>query len=155
MIFCSNYTIVNGKGKSEDALVAFDKALISAGIEKFNLVPVSSILPYNCEYQPLEKLQELQWGTIIHVVLAKIITKKPVQISAGICLVKEENSRRTFMVEYEGEVDKKTCRQVLEKRAKLIAKARDIDIENLDFHITSGKGDKSKYTCLITAVCLW
>ena len=153
--FYLNYTIVRGWGQSEDELVSFDKALLSAGIEKFNLVPVSSILPYRCEYQSFEKLRELQWGTVIHVILAKTIVKGAYQVSAGLCSVKEEDSGRVFVVEYAGKVNEKECRRILEKRAKLVAEARDFEISDLEFIIESKKGRKNLYTCVIVAICLW
>jgi arginine decarboxylase len=40
---------VSGIGRHEDALISFELALRDAGIERFNLVPVSSILPPNCK----------------------------------------------------------------------------------------------------------
>ena len=39
---------VSGIGRHEDKLMSFELALRDAGIEKFNLVPVSSILPPGC-----------------------------------------------------------------------------------------------------------
>jgi pyruvoyl-dependent arginine decarboxylase len=47
-LFAAN---VNGIGKSQYPLVAFDNALRNAGIGDFNLVKVSSIIPASCVYQ--------------------------------------------------------------------------------------------------------
>lgn len=62
-----------GKGIHEDALVSFELALRDAGIEKFNLVTVSSIFPPYCEIvTPKEGLAELFPGQIAFCVLARM-----------------------------------------------------------------------------------
>ena len=61
-----------GVGRHKEKLQSFEAALRDAGIEKFNLVSVSSIFPPNCKVIPKEKgLQELKAGEIIHCVLAR------------------------------------------------------------------------------------
>ncbi len=61
-----------GVGRHKEKLQSFEAALRDAGIEKFNLVTVSSIFPPNCKVIPKEKgLQELCPGEIVHCVLAR------------------------------------------------------------------------------------
>lgn len=61
-----------GVGVHKDKLGSFELALREAGIEKFNLVSVSSILPPNCRIVPREEgLKHLKPGQIIYCVLAK------------------------------------------------------------------------------------
>lgn len=43
-----NYFINSGVGQSQYKLVAFDNALIDAGVSNYNLLKVSSILPASC-----------------------------------------------------------------------------------------------------------
>ncbi len=63
---------VRGVGRHRDELHSFELALRDAGIERFNLVPVSSILPPGCEIvSPEEGLQELQPGQIVFCVMAR------------------------------------------------------------------------------------
>ena len=45
----NKYYIGAGTGESENQLVAFDKALLSAGVGNYNLVRLSSILPAGCK----------------------------------------------------------------------------------------------------------
>ena len=47
--------LTKGVGIHKDKLSSFELALRDAGIEKFNLVTVSSILPPNCEVIPKAK----------------------------------------------------------------------------------------------------
>ena len=61
-----------GSGSHEDELVSFELALRDAGIERFNLVPVSSIYPPGCEVIGREDgLKELFPGQIVFCVMAR------------------------------------------------------------------------------------
>jgi len=63
---------VSGKGYHKTKLSAFEQALRDAGIEKYNLVRVSSILPPNCiEIQKEDGLIQLHPGQIIYCVIAR------------------------------------------------------------------------------------
>jgi len=74
-----------GSGRDPDSLISFGIALEDAGIGKFNLVPVSSIVPPRCELIDKEEgLKLLSPGQIVHCVLARIRTQKEESIAAGI-----------------------------------------------------------------------
>jgi len=61
-----------GVGRHKEKLASFELALRDAGIEKYNLVSVSSIFPPNCKVIPKEKgIQELKPGEIVHCVMAR------------------------------------------------------------------------------------
>jgi arginine decarboxylase len=157
MIICSNYTIVSGVGKDKDELVAFDKALRSAGIHKFNLVPVSSVLPNLAEYQDPNSLKDIDRGAIVHVVLSKInIKKEPTVISAGICLAISKKTKEGIIGEYSGEVSKEICRSMLQERIYKIAETHDIwnDLD-MKFEIVTATTSSSVYTCCVAAVVMW
>ena len=63
---------VKGKGFHKSKLAAFEEALRDAGIEKFNLVNVSSILPPYCiEINADDGLKQLRPGQIVFTVLAR------------------------------------------------------------------------------------
>jgi arginine decarboxylase len=64
---------VKGKGFHKSKLAAFEEALRDAGIEKFNLVNVSSILPPYCiEITKADGLKQLRPGQVVFTVLARI-----------------------------------------------------------------------------------
>lgn len=75
-----------GVGKHRDRLQSFELALRKAGIEKCNLVRVSSILPPNCEVIPASRgLEQLEPGQITFVVLSEGATNEPSRlVGAGI-----------------------------------------------------------------------
>ena len=62
--------LTKGVGKHKEKLRSFEAALRKAGIEKFNLVRVSSILPPGCKIISKEKgLNMLQPGEIVYCVI--------------------------------------------------------------------------------------
>ena len=67
-----------GVGKHRNRLQSFELALRSAGVEKCNLVRVSSILPANCQIISRAKgLGALRAGEITFVVLSEAATNEP------------------------------------------------------------------------------
>jgi arginine decarboxylase len=74
----SKIFFVKGVGVHKDQLASFEAALRSAGIEKYNLVYVSSIFPPNCkQISRVKGLALLSPGEIVHCVMARIDTNEP------------------------------------------------------------------------------
>ena len=70
--------LVSGKGVHEDELVSFELALRDAGIEKYNLIEISSILPPGCRMISKEEgLKMLKPGEIVPCILARNQTNEP------------------------------------------------------------------------------
>lgn len=69
---------VKGVGVHKDKLASFEAALRVAGIQKFNLVYVSSIFPPKCKIiTPKEGLTFLSPGHIVYCVMARSETNEP------------------------------------------------------------------------------
>lgn len=87
---------VKGIGHHKSKLVAFEQALRNAGIEKYNLVNVSSILPPNCiEISKEEGIKELRPGQILYTVLSRVSSNKRNQIiSASIGVAKPSDKEQ-------------------------------------------------------------
>src|SRR5512136_1954995 len=67
-----------GVGVHKDRLASFELALRKAGIEKCNLVYVSSIFPHNCkQISKTEGLKCLKPGGITYCVMARNETNEP------------------------------------------------------------------------------
>lgn len=77
-----------GVGRHSTRLQSFELALRQAGIERGNLVRVSSILPPGCRIIPRSKgITKLRAGAITFVVLAEASTDEPSRlVGAGIGL---------------------------------------------------------------------
>lgn len=79
---------VKGVGMHKDRLASFESALRNAGIEKFNLVYVSSILPPKCKIiTPRQGLEKLSHGQIVYCVMSRNDTNEPTRlVSAAVGL---------------------------------------------------------------------
>ena len=84
---------MKGVGRHKEKLASFEAALRDAGIEKFNLVYVSSIYPAGCKVISKEEgLKHLKPGEIIHCVMARTETdehNRLVVSSIGVAIPKE------------------------------------------------------------------
>ncbi len=76
--------LTKGVGHHKEELRSFELALRSAGIEKCNLVTVSSILPPNCKTIPAGRgLQMLHPGQITYCVMARLASNEPRRLLAA------------------------------------------------------------------------
>lgn len=86
--------LTKGVGVHRDRLASFELALRNAGIEKCNLVYVSSILPPNCKVISKEEgLKLLKAGQITFCVMARIESNEPNRLlstAIGIAVPKSE-----------------------------------------------------------------
>jgi len=72
MVVPNKIFFTKGVGRHKERLASFEAALRDAGIEKYNLVYVSSIFPPNCKLISKEEgLKSLNPGEILHCVMAR------------------------------------------------------------------------------------
>ncbi len=88
--------LTKGVGVHKDRLASFELALRDAGIEKCNLVYVSSILPPKCKIVTKDEgLKHLSPGQITFVVMARNETNEPNRLmcaAIGIAVPKDANN---------------------------------------------------------------
>src|SRR5580692_3202175 len=96
--------LTKGVGRHAQKLMSFELALRDAGIEKQNLVRVSSIYPTSCKIIPVKEGQpKLKPGQITFVVLAETATDEPNRlICAGIGLAIPRNHAHGYIAEHHG-----------------------------------------------------
>ena len=86
----------NGVGRHKHELQSFELALRNAGIEKCNIVTVSSIVPPNCQIITKEKgITELRPGQITYCVISRNKTNEPNRLigsAIGVAIPKEKNT---------------------------------------------------------------
>jgi len=76
--------LTKGVGHHKEELRSFELALRDAGIEKCNLVTVSSILPPNCKLVSRnEGLKQLQPGEITYCVMSRLASNEPRRLLAA------------------------------------------------------------------------
>jgi len=93
-----------GVGVAKQQLMSFEMALRAAGIEKFNLVSVSSILPPGCQIISKEKgLEILKAGEVVFCVLARNQTDEPnrlIAASVGCAIPAEKSQHYGYLSEH-------------------------------------------------------
>jgi len=99
----SKFFLIKGAGVHKEKLTSFEMALRDAGIEKFNLVGVSSILPPNCKKISKEEgLKELNPGQIIYCVISRNETNEPNRliVSSIGCAMPADNTNYGYISEH-------------------------------------------------------
>jgi arginine decarboxylase len=148
-----------GTGVHKDKLASFEAALRSAGIEKFNIVYVSSIFPPNCiEVTRQEGLKELHPGEIVYTVMARIDTDEPNRlVSAAIGLaLPEEKDHYGYLSEHHafGETQIQSGEYAEDLAATMLATTLGIEFdpdtawqEREQIYKTSGKIIRTSHIC--------
>ena len=124
--------LTKGVGVHKDKLASFELALRDAGIEKCNLVMVSSILPPNCKIVSKEEgLKALNAGEITFCVMARSDTNEPnrlISASIGIAVPKDSNNYGYLSEHHSfGEVAKKSGEYAEDLAATMLATTLGIE----------------------------
>ena len=118
--------LTKGVGKHKEKLASFELAQRDAGIEAYNLVPVSSIFPPRCKLvSRKEGLAELTPGQILFLVLSKLSTNEPnrlIAASVGLAIPQDRNTWG-YLSEHEdyGETDEKAGDYAEDLAASMLA----------------------------------
>jgi arginine decarboxylase len=124
-----------GVGVAKRPLMSFEMALRNAGIEKFNLVTVSSIFPPSCQKTTKEKgLELLKPGEIVFCVLAKNATNEPnrlVAASIGCAVPADKDQQYGYLSEHHpfGETDEKASDVAEDLAATMLATTLGVDFD--------------------------
>jgi arginine decarboxylase len=144
-----------GAGKHKEMLGSFEAALRSAGIEKFNIVSVSSIFPPECKIISKDLgLQELKAGQIVYCVMARNTTNEPNRLlAASIGLaVPADSNQYGYLSEHHsfGETEEKAGEYAEDLAASMLASTLGIEFdfnqawdERAEIYKMSGKIVKS------------
>ncbi len=123
-----------GVGRHKEKLASFEFALRDAGIERFNLVRVSSILPPGCKIVSREKgLNELSSGQIVHCVLSKNSSNEPRRLLATSigCAIPTDRGNYGYLSEHHsfGEVEEKAGAYAEDLAATMLASTLGITLD--------------------------
>lgn len=123
-----------GVGRHREYLQSFELALRSAGIEKCNLVSVSSIYPPGCKRIPAQEgFKLLQPGQITFCVMARNATNEPnrlIAASIGVAIPADE-TQYGYLSEHHpyGETDSKAGEYAEDLAATMLATTLGIDFD--------------------------
>lgn len=179
MFVPSKMFFTKGVGRHKDYLQSFELALRDAGIEKCNIVTVSSIYPPGCKRIPREEgLKLLQPGAITFCVLARNATNEPNRLIAASIGVAQpgDSSMYGYLSEHHpfGETDERAGEYAEDLAATMLATTLGVEFDpNTDwderekiykmsgkivktFNVTqSAEGDKNGlWTTVISAAVL-
>ena len=148
-----------GVGVHKDKLASFELALRDAGIEKYNIVNVSSIFPPGCKIITKEKgLEYLKAGQVIFCVMARNETNEPNRlISAAIGLAApHSNNQYGYLSEHHsfGEKGELTGEYAEDLAATMLATTLGIPFdpnlawdERKQLYMASGHIIRATHTC--------
>ena len=121
-----------GVGVHKDKLASFELALRKAGIERCNLVTVSSILPPHCKIiSANEGLKYIRHGAITFVVLARNETCEPNRLISSAIGLAVPDQGYGYLSEHHsfGETAKKAGEYAEDMAATMLATTLGIDFE--------------------------
>jgi arginine decarboxylase len=134
MILPKKVFLTKGVGRHRDKLSSFEAALRDAGIERFNIVRVSSILPPGCKFLSRHKgVQYLTPGEVIFCVMSENSTDEPhrlISASVGVAVPKESN-QYGYLSEYHsfGETEAKAGDYAEDLAATMLATTLGVEFE--------------------------
>ena len=126
--------LTKGVGVHKDYLTSFEMALRSAGIEKCNLVCVSSIFPPNCKIISREEgVKSLNSGEITYCVMARNANNEPNRLvcaSVGLA-IPQDNGQYGYLSEHHsfGENDSKAGEYAEDLAATMLATTLGIEFD--------------------------
>ena len=126
-MYCQNYYITSGKGESIYELVAFDNALINAGISNYNLVRVSSILPIGCSQKNKIDLKE---GSMLLTAYGTISSSVPGErIASAVAIgIPADKSKIGVIMEYSGKNNAAGADEIVREMVKESMSRHGLDI---------------------------
>ncbi len=149
----SKFYICSGKGESEYKLVAFDNALLDAGISNYNLLQVSSILPKQC--MQVNKV-DLEEGMPLLTAFANISSTTPgdlISTSIGIG-VPADRSQVGVIMEHSGHESAEQSEKTVTKMVKEAMTNHGIEVGSILVSSTEATVS-TKAISLISAVAFW
>ena len=133
-----------GVGTHKDELHSFERALRNAGIEKCNIVQVSSIFPPGCKV--ISKTQGLKYlvpGAITYCVMSRCCSNEPKRLLAASvgCAIPADKSSYGYISEHHayGQTEKQTGDYAEDLAAAMLASTLGID-----FSVDEGWDEKKE-----------
>ncbi len=102
----STIRVVWGTASGPTAMASYDAALAEAGIENYNLVSVSSVIPAGVDVEPVGTAPDLgPAGNRLTVVEARATTAEPGRVSAALAWSQSIDGGPGLFYETAGEMD--------------------------------------------------
>ena len=120
------YFVTSGTGESDDGIppdpyetFSYDLALQEGGIENFNVVPYTSVLPPESHEVPIEEVKsDFHHGAVLETIMAKAGGVKGETVAAGVGRVWAEDENGDFIGGFAAEYERVYTEQVSQEKAK-------------------------------------
>ncbi len=177
MFVPSKMFFTKGVGRHKEELQSFELALRDSGIEKFNLVSVSSIYPPGCKIiRRTEGLRLLKPGQIVFVVMSRLTSDEPRRLIASSigCAIPTDKNTYGYLSEHHafGQNEKVAGDYAEDLAAAMLASTLGIEFDEdkswdekkevwkisgkiyRSFNITQSSIVKDDYTTVVAAAVL-
>ena len=154
LIYPKYYRVSSGKGTSKYKLVAFDNALIDAGISNYNLLKVSSILPIGCKQRDKIDLRE---GSPVMTAYATISSSIPGEkIATAVAVgIPNDPDKIGLIMEYEEIGSAEHAEAVVRDMVKESMKSHGINCSRIISSSIDGIVENESFLSLVSAIILW
>ncbi|WP_435359562.1 pyruvoyl-dependent arginine decarboxylase [Haloarchaeobius sp. DFWS5] len=143
-------SVVWGHATGPTKMSSYDAALAAAGVENYNLVAVSSVIPQGAEVQPVGTAPDLgPVGERLTVVEARATSTEPGHVSAGLGWAQSPDGGLFY--EASGDTDEADIDERVRRGLAAGQELRDWDFSDPHVRVESASVDPGTYT---TAVVL-
>lgn len=151
-----NFFVTMGTGESNShRILAFDRALMTAGINQCNLVPVSSMLPVGAQ-RISQSVGLIGIGEMVFCVLARAEAQRGFPCYAGIAFAlgfsKDSHDKYGFVLEGVGEEGEEELKARLAIGINEMAELRNFSVEHSDVIVAGIPEVFLNYGCTIVAL---
>lgn len=146
--------VSSGIGCGTTTLSAFDDALVKCGVNNFNLLRLSSVIPPRAEIvEETPQFEDSEWGDRLYTVYAEMRVDTPGQEAwAGVGWVQFGDDNRGLFVEHEGHSEQ-NVRSDIEKSLKGLLKNRNnTDNPEIKMCVIGAKCEDLPVCALVVAV---
>ena len=146
----TRFTLTAGTGDAQWKLVAFDRALLEAGIGNLNLVRVSSILPPGAVYHPV---LEIPAGSLVPVAYGYIISEVPGECLAAAVGVGLSRNSFGVIMEFAGRCSAEAAREAVLAMVHEAFAVRGMELVETKLAVAEHR--VQRVGCALAAVPLW
>ncbi|QLG49510.1 pyruvoyl-dependent arginine decarboxylase [Natrinema halophilum] len=148
----STIRVVWGSSSGPTAMASYDAALAEAGVENYNLVPVSSVIPAAAAVEAVGTAPDLgPAGERLTVVEARATTAGPGRVSAALAWSQSADGGPGLFYETAGEMDRADVERRVREGLAAGQELRDWTFGDPRVAVESRQADSGRYT---TAVVL-
>lgn len=153
-MIANRYKICSGVGRANTELVAFDAALINAGIANYNLVKVSSILPAGAKEKPSVSARE---GALLPTAYGTITSGTTHErIASAVAIgIPQDPDHVGVIMEFEGYCSQEKAANIVCGMVADAMRNHGTAVERIVFSSVDAVVGEDEFVSCISAVSMW